>query len=154
MTQGNWPDLPTVGDIMSQPVHTVRSDENLRAARSALELFGVHHVLVENSGRIVGIVSDRDVLRHLSPYADGNSSQTRDEATLHRPVYSIATYQLVTVERAATIEEATALMLEHDISCLPVTGRQGNVVGVITKTDLLGASISCLVGTGPVALAA
>lgn len=154
MTQGNWPTLPTVGDIMSQPVHTVRSDEHLQAARRALELFGVHHVLVENSGRIVGIVSDRDILRHLSPYADGNSSQTRDEATLHRPIYSIATYHLVTVERSATLEEATALMLERNISCLPVTGREGNVVGVVTKSDLLEASISCLVGTGPVALAA
>ncbi|MDA0353030.1 MAG: CBS domain-containing protein [Chloroflexi bacterium] len=147
MTQLDPSALPTVGDIMSQPVHTVRSDENLEAARKALELFHVHHVLVENSGRIVGIVSDRDILRHLSPYADGKSSQSRDEATLHRPVYSIATYQLITVETSTTLAEATALMLEHRISCLPVVGRHGNVVGVVTKTNLLEATLSCLIGT-------
>jgi len=134
---------------MSQPVHTIRSDERLDAARKALELFGVHHMLVENSGRIVGIVSDRDVLRNLSPYADGISSQTRDEATLRRPIYSIATYDLVTVELDTSLAEATALMLARRISCLPVRGQQGNVVGVVTKTDLLEATVSCLVDERP-----
>lgn len=150
MTYQAFP-LPTVGDLMSQPVHTVRSDETLQAARQALEIFGVHHMLVENNGRIVGIVSDRDILKHLSPYADGISSQTRDEATLRRPIYSIATYDLVTVELDTTLEEATALMLQHRISCLPVHGRQGTIVGLVTKTDLLEASISCLVSERPAA---
>jgi len=74
MTQYDPFALPTVGDIMSQPVHTVRSDENLEAARKALETLHVHHLLVENKGQIVGIVSDRDVLRNLSPYAGGISA--------------------------------------------------------------------------------
>lgn len=142
-------ELPTVGDVMSHPVHTVRSDETLQAARQALEIFGIHHMLVENNGSIVGIVSDRDVLRNLSPYADGISSQTRDEATLHRPIYSIATYDLVTVERDTTLLEATALMLERRISCLPVRGARGTIVGVVTKTDLLRATVSCLVDRQP-----
>lgn len=137
--------LPTVGDVMSQPVYTVRSDETLEAARRALDSLKVHHMLVENSGRVVGIVSDRDVLKHLSPYADGISSQTRDEATLRRPIYSIATYDLITVEVGTTLPEAAALMLQSGISCLPVRGREGNVVGVVTKTDLLEATLSCLI---------
>ena len=154
MTQFSSFALPTVGDIMSQPVHAVRSDETLEAARKAMETLRVHHLLVENSGRIVGIVSDRDILRNLSPYADGMSSQQRDDATLRRPVYSIASYKLVTVDRSTTIEEATALMLERGISCLPVLGRHGNVVGVVTKTDLLQASLSCLLDEHPIAAAA
>ncbi len=149
MTQIQPNSLPTVGDVMSQPVHVVRSDETLQAARKALEIFGVHHMLVENNGRIVGIVSDRDVLRHLSPYAEGISAQTRDEATLRRPIYSIATYDLTTVEMDTTLEEATALMLRNGISCLPVRGRQGNVVGIVTKTDLLQATLSCLLSERP-----
>ena len=149
MNPDHFSGLPTVGDIMTQPVHTLRSDENLDAARKALELFGIHHMLVENHGRIVGIVSDRDVLRHLSPYVDGISAQRRDEETLRRPIYSIATYDLITVDLDTSLEEATALMLSHRISCLPVRGRQGNVVGVVTKTDLLQASVSCLVSERP-----
>lgn len=143
--------MPTIGDIMSQPVYTVRSDENLEAARKAMDTLHVHHLLVENAGRIVGIVSDRDVLRHMSPYADGISAQRRDEATLRRPIYSIATYDLVAVERDTSLEEAAALMLERSVSCLPVRGRHGNVVGIITKTDLLQATLSCLVSEQPLA---
>ncbi len=141
----------TVGDAMSQPVDTIRSDENLEAARKALETLGVHHLLVENSGRIVGIVSDRDVLRYLSPYVDGISAQRRDEATLRRPIYSIAAYDLVTIERDATLQEAAALMIDRQVSCLPIRGRQGNIVGIVTKTDLLEATLSCLLAQRPAA---
>ena len=129
----------SVGDVMSQSAFTIRADETLAAARTALETLGVHHLLVENRGRIVGIVSDRDVLRNLSPYADGISAQSRDDATLRRPVYSIATYDLQTVELDTPLEEAAMLMLAREISCLPVRGYHGNVVGVITKSDLLHA---------------
>ena len=148
---GELSPLPTVRDVMSQPVHTVGSDESLQAARRALELFHVHHLLVENDGHIVGIVSDRDVLRNLSPYADGISSQSRDEATLRRPIYSIATFDLKTVELDTTLEEAAALMLGDAISCLPVRGPLGSIVGVVTKTDLLEATLSCLIGEQPAA---
>ena len=151
MTTSQASPIPSVGDVMSQPVHTIRSDENLEAARKALETLGVHHLLVENTGRIVGIVSDRDVLRNLSPYAEGISAQRRDDATLRRPIYSIANYDLVAVERTTSLEEAAALMLERGISCLPVRGRHGNVVGVVTKSDLLEATISCLIGERRVA---
>ena len=153
MNLQRFPTQPTVGEVMNQPVYTVRSDENLNAARKALEALHVHHLLVENKGRIVGIVSDRDVLRHLSPYADTISSQERDEATLRRPIYSIATYDLVTVEMDATLEEAAALMLDRGISCLPVRGRHGTIVGIVTKTNLLEATLSCLVSERPAAAA-
>lgn len=143
--------LPTVGDLMSHPVHTVRSDENLQAARQALETLGVHHLLVENAGGIVGIVSDRDVLRHLSPYVDGISAQRRDEETLHRPIYSIATFDLISIDHTATLTEAAALMLERSISCLPVRGIHGTIAGVVTKADLLQATLSCLVAERPAA---
>ena len=45
-------------------------------------------------------------------------------------------------------------MLEHGISCLPVRGREGNVVGIVTKTDLLQATLSCLIDERPAAAAA
>jgi acetoin utilization protein AcuB len=143
--------MPTIGDILSQLVHTVRSDENLNAERKAVDMLYVHHLLVENAGWIVGIVSDRDVLRRLSPYVDGISAQRRDEATSQRPIYAIATYDLVTVELDTSLEEAAALMLEHRVSCLPVRGRHGNVVGIVTKIDLLQATLSCLVSEQPLA---
>lgn len=151
MSRNAAPALPTVGDLMSHPISTVRSDENVEAARKALETLGVHHLLVENTGDIVGIVSDRDVLRHLSPYVGGISAQRRDEETMRRPIYSIASYNLVSIDYTASLTEAAALMLEHRISCLPVRGVHGTIAGVVTKTDLLEATLSCLLAERPAA---
>lgn len=142
---------PTVGDVMSSPAYQIRADETLEAARKALETLRVHHLLVENQDRIVGIVSDRDVLRNLSPYAEGISAQSRDDATLRRPVYQIASFELLTVELTTSLEEAAALMLERGISCLPVRGRKEVILGVVTKSDLLKAMLSCAISERPAA---
>jgi len=136
---------------MSHQVHTVRSDENLEAARKALETLGVHHRLVENRGEIVAIVSDRDVLRNLSPYVDDIAAQRRDEDTLRRPVYSIATFDLVSIDHTASRIEAAALMLEHGIARLPVRGIHETIASVVTKADLLQATLTCLVAERPAA---
>lgn len=139
----------TVGAIMSQPPLTVGSDSDLREARFRLREHGVHHLFVEDRGRIVGLLSDRDVLRAVSPYADGNSSQRRDDLTLERPVFSIASYDMITVDCETPIEIAAATMLEHNISCLPVTSHAEEVVGIVTTRDLLRATLSCLISDRP-----
>lgn len=145
------PSHPTVGDIMSSPPYTVLADERVDAARKALKTLQVHHLLVEDRGRIVGIVSDRDILRAMSPYVDSAGAQRRDDLTLQRPIYSIASYHLVTVPRDTPLEVAAALMLEHDISCLPVTGKDAEVLGIVTKSDLLQATLTCLIDARPAA---
>jgi acetoin utilization protein AcuB len=139
----------TVGDIMSRPPLTVSADSDLREARYRLREYRVHHLFVEDRGRIVGLLSDRDVLRAVSPYADGISSQRRDDETLNRPVYSVASYDMITVGRDTTVEVAAATMLEHDISCLPVTGPSEEILGMVTTRDLLRATLSCLISAQP-----
>lgn len=139
----------TVGAVMSRPPLTVSADSDLREARFRLRENHVHHLFVEDRGRIVGILSDRDVLRAVSPYADGNSSQRRDDLTLERPVYSVASYNMITIADDTPIEVAAATMLEHDISCLPVTSNSEEVRGIVTTRDLLRATLSCLISERP-----
>ncbi|MBT5772843.1 MAG: CBS domain-containing protein [Dehalococcoidia bacterium] len=140
---------PTVGDIMSHPPISVIADSELRDARNTMRAHGIHHLLVEDRGRIVGVLSDRDVLRAISPYADGHAAQRRDDETLQRPVFSAASYNMIAVTRDTPIELAAATMLERHISCLPVTGPDEEVVGIVTTRDLLRATVSCLIGDRP-----
>ena len=140
---------PTTGNIMSRPPISVFADANLREARATMRAHGVHHLLVEDRGRIVAILSDRDVLRAISPYADGHAAQRRDDDTLARPVYSVASYNMITVDIETPIELAAATMLEHNISCLPVTSHAEEVLGVVTTRDLLRATLSCLISERP-----
>ncbi len=135
----------TVGEIMSHDLHTIAADAELWEARNQFQHFGIHHLFVEDAGSVIALVSDRDVLRAISPYADTNAAQRRDEATLHRKVFQAATYRLITVPAGALVQEAAAILLEHGISCLPVVDAEDRIVGIVTTRDLLRATLECAV---------
>jgi acetoin utilization protein AcuB len=138
----------TVEELMTTRLLMIAADAEVQDAREMLERHGVHHLLVEDRGRVVAIVSDRDILRAVSPYAGGISAQRRDEATLRRRVFQIASYRLITVPPDAAALEAAALMLEHRISSLPVVGEDGRIKGLVTRSDLLRGMLACLLPEG------
>ena len=134
-----------VGEIMSRNVHTIAADAELWQARAELSHRAIHHLFVEDHGRVVAIISDRDVLQHISPFADTIASQTRDEATLHRKVFQVASFHLVTIAQTALVEEAAAVLLDRGISCVAVVDEEDRIVGVVTTRDLLRATLACVV---------
>lgn len=89
------------------------------------------------------MLSDRDIIRAISPFLGTIVEQARDAHTLLRPVIQIATFHPVTVHRSASIYEATALLLDRGISCLPVVDDAGRIVGIVTSTDLMRGMLSC-----------
>jgi acetoin utilization protein AcuB len=138
-------DGTTVGEIMSRNLRSIATDAELWEARAQFEHYGIHHLFVDDRGYAVAIISDRDVLRAISPYADTNASQRRDEATLHRRVFQAASYHLITVHESALVQEAAAMLIEHKISCLPVVDDDDHIVGIVTIRDLLRGMLECLV---------
>lgn len=150
---GEWaPERVTARELMRAPIVTIAADARLQEARRLMETNGFHHLVVTDRGRAVGMLSDRDILRHLSPFLGTNAEQGRDLETLQRPVYHAATYGLITIRSDATILEAAAMMLDRGVSALPVVdgalveGR-GKIVGMLTARDLLHGTLSCLVPT-------
>lgn len=132
-----------VESYMTRPALTVSADTSVGAALGAMHEFKTHHLLLEDRGRIVAIVSDRDLYRTASPRAGTPSSSRADDATLRRPVHLVATYGLITVPASATIEEAAALMLERNVSALPVTDGGDAILGMLTSRDLLRGLLTC-----------
>jgi acetoin utilization protein AcuB len=108
-----------------------------------MHTYRVHHLLVTDHGRVVAMLSDRDLARTVSPRAGTLVARRDDDATLRQPVYRAASYSLVTVRHDAPIEEAAALILERGISALPVAGDADGVIGIITTRDLLRGLLSC-----------
>ncbi|MFA7295971.1 MAG: CBS domain-containing protein [Dehalococcoidia bacterium] len=143
------PDL-TVADVMSFPLVTIEAEVSLSHARDLLEQYHCHHLVVTNGGSPVAVVSDRDIIRALSPFLGTIVEQARDQHTLLRPVLHVATFHPVTVHRSASIYEAAATLLERGISCLPVVDDMGRIVGIVTSSDLMRGMLSCrLPATGP-----
>lgn len=134
-----------VSSIMSRALITISADAKLGEAREEMEIARVHHLLVEDRGFVVAVLSDRDLMRNLSPYAGTDSAQRRDDDTLRRTVFQAASYRLLTVRQSACVQEVAALLLEHRISCLPVVDDDDQVVGIVTTRDLLRGMLECAV---------
>jgi acetoin utilization protein AcuB len=121
---------------MSHVVITVSPQDNLKTALERTEWAG-RHIPVLNNGKIVGIITDRDIRLALnSPYI--LRERLQDKRLLEKtPVAACMTPNPIIVEETATLYEAVDLMLRHKISGLPVINADKELVGIITSTDLL-----------------
>jgi len=143
----------TVGDLMSRRVITIDPEATLSAARDIFERHRFHHILVTEGTRLVGIMSDRDLLKSLSPFLDTMSERTVDVETLKRKVHTVMQRKVITTPPDATLEAASARIVKHGISSLPVIDAQGTLVGIITWKDILRWLVHAAQGPAGLSLA-
>lgn len=125
-----------VADIMTRKLITIVPDLSIGEIQPMFSQFRIHHLLVVESGHLVGVISDRDVLRNVSPFAHTNAADKKDEFTLTRKAHQIMTKNLVTVSSNTGIRDACDVMLRGGVSLLPVVDH-GKLVGVLSWKDIL-----------------
>jgi CBS domain-containing protein/gamma-glutamylcysteine synthetase len=122
----------TVGQFMTTDLFTVRPDDLVDFAASVMTWRHIRHVPVEdNEGRLVGLVSHRDLLRLL-----GYGLHDRGDPVAVREIMKT---DPVTVSPDTPTLEAIEVMRERGVGCLPVVER-GTLVGIVTAQDFLDAS--------------
>lgn len=121
--------LSTVRELMSTELVTLRPEQSLGEAMSLFSARQFRHILVTEGDRLAGVVSDRDILR----------AYARRGGAAEGSVASIMTKDPLTIRPDAPISEASRLMNQHRINCLPVVGEDGRLQGIITTTDLTQA---------------
>jgi acetoin utilization protein AcuB len=127
-----------LGDIMTARVVSVGMDERLEQVKEIFDTKGFHHLLVtDEHHKLCGIVSDRDLLRALSPYVGSASETSRDLATLNKRVHQIMTRRPFTLRAQAGVAEAVELLLTHGISCIPIVDEHFKAVGIVSWRDVL-----------------
>ncbi len=132
----------TVDTIMSQNVVTVRPDTALMEIRGLLEREGFNHLLVtEADDTLCGVISDRDVLKAISPFLDTYSEEHRDVKTLSQPASEIMQPDPITATPDTSIEEASRILLDNRVSSLPVV-KDNELVGIVTGKDMLEYYVS------------
>ncbi len=129
-----------VVEAMTSRVVTVTMDDRIPVLQNILSQAGFHHLLVVEEGKLQGVISDRDVLRVLSPFLDTEAELMRDLNTAQRPAHQVMTRSPVTVAPDTSVKDALTLMLTHDISCLPVLD-QDEILGIFTIHDGVRALI-------------
>lgn len=141
---GAPPPHVTVDAIMSRPLIAVAPEAPLWEARATMQAHGVHHLLVRDRGRMVGIVSDRDIAHRLSPATGRGVANRHEEEAMQRRVLQVARFHVITIPTGSSIEIAAALILEENISALPVVDPQTHeYLGIVTSRDLLRALLAC-----------
>jgi acetoin utilization protein AcuB len=128
--------MPIQSIMTANPV-TIRPDANLAEARELLKRYGIHHLLVVSDQRVMGLLTEGDILLNVSPYADTPAETARDKFTLHKKVHQVMHRRPPTVTPDAPVAAAASIILEHDVSCVPVVNDQEELVGIVSWKDLL-----------------
>jgi CBS domain-containing protein len=122
-------DTKRVGDVMnSSNLRTVNLDDTLGFAAEVMVWAGIRHLPVVCGPEVVGLLSERDVLRRNGEVGARTAALESVERSMTRPA--------ITIDPHEPVVAALTLVLSRRIGCLPVVGRAG-LVGIVTTTDLL-----------------
>jgi len=130
-----------VSEVMQAEVATLTLQDRLDLAHDVMRLGRVRHMPVLDGTKLVGIVSNRDLLAaSLSRVLDFAAT---DRRTFLRSIEisEVMSHDLITAPPEATLREVAELMLRHRIGCIPVVKSDRTLIGLVTETDLLKAAL-------------
>ena len=131
-----------VRDRMSSPAVTITPDTPLRDALDLMHRRRFRRLpVVDGRGRLVGIVSERDLLYASPPPAALVSDMDLNHLLDELPIREIMTRDVLTATPDTFVEDAARLMVDNKVGGLPVLDEDDHVVGVITETDVFRAFI-------------
>lgn len=130
-----------VQDVMHAPVETAASGDRLADTYAVMQDRDIRHLPVVDDGRLVGVVTDRD-LRLATSRLHPHPFDPADR------LEAVMTSEVLTAAPRDPVEEAARVMRAHKIGCLPVVEGE-TVVGIVTGTDLLDALLRLTGTSGP-----
>lgn len=120
---------------MSRPVISIHPDMPIHDARNLFKQEKIRRAPVVKNGKLVGIVSDQDLIDAAPSRATTLSVWEMNYLLSKITVKDIMTKEVITIDESTPIEQAARIMVDNKIGGLPVL-RDGKVVGMITETDL------------------
>ena len=125
-----------VRKIMQTKIVTISSGESLSTVEDIMRLGRVRHMPVVASGKLVGVVSERDLLRTSLSSLSSHRSAERKAFLYAVEIARVMSQPPIVIQPDATIRQAARVMAENKIGCLPVVEDE-ELVGIVTETDVL-----------------
>jgi CBS domain-containing protein len=126
----------TVRHLMAQNPATLGRNETLDLAESIMNLGRIRHMPVVDDGKIVGILSQRDLFRSALIKALGFGRKTTSALIKTIMIKEVMTEHVITISPEVNIKEAARVMIDKKVGCLPVVEDQ-KLIGLLTETDIL-----------------
>jgi len=137
----------SVGEWMTANPETVEPSTSVRTAFFRMRSEGVRHLPVVDDGKLVGMVTDRDLRRpDLTDEPDGWHDYYRLDESYE--VRHVMTTHLSTARTADPLEKAVETLVERKFGALPVVDKNDRLIGILTSFDLLRAFGSALETAG------
>jgi CBS domain-containing membrane protein len=121
--------------MMGSPV-TLKPEDTLDLANDIISLGRIRHIPVVEDGRLVGLLSERDLMGAAATTIFGLKQKSKSALLKSVLIKDVMKKKVVTVKPDTPIKEAVHLMKEKTIGCVPVMNK-GALVGLITTTDIL-----------------
>jgi CBS domain-containing protein len=128
--------IPTVRDVMTSSAATLNVSDHLDLARDIMTIGRIRHLPVVLDGRVVGIVSQRDLFRAAISSALKADPAAQLEWLSKIPICDVMSKPVYTAQANWPLRRAVNLMLEKRIGCLPVVG-DGTLIGLLSESDCL-----------------
>lgn len=126
----------TIAEIMTSNLHTIKNDALMHEAEKLMKKLSIRHLPVVNeSGDVIGILSDRDVQRAVTVVNSetGRSNYIQN----HKKVVDFMTTTLHTINETDNIERVIRDMIEMKVSCFLVRSNANEIAGIVTTDDFL-----------------
>ena len=123
--------------LMTSPVISLNFRMTLKEAWNSFTQYRYRHfTVVDNSNKLVGIVADRDILNLVSK---NNFSLQPNQMNL--PINQLMRHHVLTAEPKTLIKEICQVMFLQHVGAIPITTKQGGIIGIITRSDILRSMI-------------
>lgn len=124
--------------LMNKKLITLPMDSSLSKANEVFKKQKIHHLLIlDDDGLLAGIITDRDLYKHLSPTIGTSQETPRDTALMQKKLHQIMARNIITSQAQNSLNEAVLLFFDNNISCLPIVDKQNKPIGIITWRDIL-----------------
>jgi CBS domain-containing membrane protein len=121
--------------MMGSPV-TLKPEDTLDLANDVISLGRIRHIPVVDAGRLVGLLSERDLLGAAASEIFGLKQKTKSALLKSVLIKDIMKKHVVTVSPETSIKDAAHLLADKKIGCVPVVS-DGAIIGLVTTTDIL-----------------
>jgi len=128
-------------DVMSSPCVSLSSDATFHQAQDLFHQRRFRHVPVTNvPGQVLGIVSDRDILRGQAAPSDYQLPPSFNPA--RTAIRHVMSHPVLVAQPLTEVRSIARVMFEEHIGAMPIVSEEGRLMGIITRTDILRVLIS------------